>query len=691
MTQVAAWLVHSLIVSLVLTAAAGAWELSARWSGRPVRWAWLGALAGSVALPLLVRLVPAQAWPQVLPPALPTVLVLDPIVVGEVVEVAGTGGWSAGLVGLVVWAGLSALALLLVALLFVQLRLSRRGWQAAQLDGSTVFVTRNAGPAAVGIRRGIILVPAWALRLAPELRSLLLLHENEHIRAGDPRLLLGGLLLLSLMPWNPVLWLQLIRLRNAIELDCDARVLRTGISPRRYGALLLEVGRRRSGLAFVMATFAEPHMFLEQRIRRIARYPLERRPRRAAAFGILALALCATALSARDPLRPAAYVMPGVGTANDGVLPGPRTASNGAPPGALSGAGTAENGVLPGAGSTDAGAPGASMHSAIGRSLLDALLADVGGTGVVSAVVDTPPPPPPPSARPVDPRERAPLPSVPPPAPPPAPRPGEPVDARPTFTPMTVRPELRNVAEVRDALIAHYPPLLRDAGIGGTSVVWFFIDETGIVQRTQLSRSSGYDALDAAALSVASVMQFSPALNRDRVVAVWVEIPIVFTPSRSPDQQQRVDQMRERAGAPPATRTPPARAGTPPPARAGEAPPVRQPVPPAAQPPAPPARTPSPPGAGVARLVNSAEVSLELARSYPPLLRDAGIGGTAVVHVYVDERGRVQRMQLARTSGYEALDEAALKVAAIMRFEPPVVDGRPVAAWQEIPVVFTAR
>jgi TonB family protein len=677
MTQVAAWLVYSLIISLVLTAAAAAWELSARWSGRPVRWAWLGAAAGSVALPLLVRLVPAQAWPQVLPPALPTVLALEPIMVGEAVEVAGAAGLSAGVIGLVLWAGLSALALLLVALLFVQLRLSRSGWQPAELDGSTVFVTRNAGPAAVGIRRGIILVPAWVLQLAPELRSLLLLHENEHIRAGDPRLLLGGLLLLSLMPWNPVLWLQLIRLRNAIELDCDARVLHTGVSPRRYGALLLEVGRRRSGLALVMATFAEPHMFLEQRIRRIARYPLERRPRRAAAFGIMALALCATALSARDPLRPAAGVMPGIGAAENGALPGAGgnengvlQGSGGAENGVLPGSVGAENGVLQGAGGTDTRVPGAGPNGADatdGRSSLDALLADVGATGVASAVVDTPPPLPPP------------------PPPPPAPRPGEPVDARPTFTPMTVRPELQNTAEVRDALISHYPPLLRDAGIGGTPVVWFFIDETGVVQRTQLSRSSGYDALDAAALSVATTLRFAPAMNRDKPVAVWVEIPIVFTPTRAPDQQQRLDQMRERAGAPTAPR--PAT----PPARAAETPPVRQPVPPAAQPPAPPAQPPAPPAPGAARLVNSREVSLELARSYPPLLRDAGIGGTAVVYVYVDERGRVQRMQLARTSGYDALDEAALKVAAIMRFEPSVVDGRPVAAWQEVPVVFTAR
>jgi periplasmic protein TonB len=103
------------------------------------------------------------------------------------------------------------------------------------------------------------------------------------------------------------------------------------------------------------------------------------------------------------------------------------------------------------------------------------------------------------------------------------------ISRAPTFTPMTVRPELRNQGEVQRALVRNYPPLLRDAGIGGTPVVWFFIDENGRVLRTQLSRSSGYSALDEAAINVAQVMQFSPALNRDRRVQVWVEIPIVFT------------------------------------------------------------------------------------------------------------------------------------------------------------------
>lgn len=101
--------------------------------------------------------------------------------------------------------------------------------------------------------------------------------------------------------------------------------------------------------------------------------------------------------------------------------------------------------------------------------------------------------------------------------------------AAPTFTPMTVRPELRNASTVQAALVRNYPPLLRDAGIGGSPVVWFFIDEGGKVIKTQLSKSSGYTALDEAALKVADIMQFSPAFNRDKKVPVWVEIPVVFT------------------------------------------------------------------------------------------------------------------------------------------------------------------
>lgn len=98
----------------------------------------------------------------------------------------------------------------------------------------------------------------------------------------------------------------------------------------------------------------------------------------------------------------------------------------------------------------------------------------------------------------------------------------------PTFTPMTVRPGLRNQPVVRNAIAAHYPPLLRDVGIGGTVRVWVLIDETGAVQQAQISQGSGHDALDEAALRVAPIMEFTPAHNRDDPVRVWVVVPITF-------------------------------------------------------------------------------------------------------------------------------------------------------------------
>lgn len=98
----------------------------------------------------------------------------------------------------------------------------------------------------------------------------------------------------------------------------------------------------------------------------------------------------------------------------------------------------------------------------------------------------------------------------------------------PVFTPYTVAPELRNRDEVSRALEREYPSLLRDAGIGGRVVVWLFIDEEGAVQNTRVNEPSGHTSLDEAALRVANVMQFSPAMNRDKKVPVWVSLPITF-------------------------------------------------------------------------------------------------------------------------------------------------------------------
>lgn len=109
----------------------------------------------------------------------------------------------------------------------------------------------------------------------------------------------------------------------------------------------------------------------------------------------------------------------------------------------------------------------------------------------------------------------------------------EPADLRaaPTFTPFTDAPSILNRDEVVATMVREYPPLLRDAGIGGTVQIYFFIDEEGVVEQVRLDESSGHEALDTAALNVAGAYRFSPALDGGESVPVWVSFPITFQPS----------------------------------------------------------------------------------------------------------------------------------------------------------------
>jgi protein TonB len=104
----------------------------------------------------------------------------------------------------------------------------------------------------------------------------------------------------------------------------------------------------------------------------------------------------------------------------------------------------------------------------------------------------------------------------------------EDISAAPAFTPYTVAPLLLNRAEIAKVLERLYPVMLRDAGIGGTVLMWVFIDERGTVRNTRVKNSSELLPLDSAAIRVTQHMRFRPAQNRDVKVPVWVELPIVF-------------------------------------------------------------------------------------------------------------------------------------------------------------------
>ncbi len=204
----------------------------------------------------------------------------------------------------VLWVGASALILAGIAAGALVMRRRRGRWSAGRLAGVPVLVSAEVGPAVAGVVRPEIVVPRWTLGWAEPLQRLLVRHEAEHIRAGDPRLILAATVAAALVPWNPAAWWQLRRLRLAVEMDCDTRTLRGGADVATYGDLLLRVGALGSGVAFSAAAFAEPRSFLERRIRAMTSRPPRNRSTRAAAFAGLTLGVASAGYALPAPSAP---------------------------------------------------------------------------------------------------------------------------------------------------------------------------------------------------------------------------------------------------------------------------------------------------------------------------------------------------------------------------------------------------
>lgn len=187
----------------------------------------------------------------------------------------------------------------ILLLSYRRVRRSAATWTRSRLLGVDVFVSEAAGPAVVGLRPMEIVLPSWILTRPQHEQRLVLRHECEHVGAYDPALLVAACVAVVIMPWNPFLWYGLSRLRLAVEIDCDQRVLRSGIATNQYGMLLLDLSSHPSALASLPAlSYSASH--LERRLiamtARPSRFPIARRVSGGAAAAILLLAACESRL-----------------------------------------------------------------------------------------------------------------------------------------------------------------------------------------------------------------------------------------------------------------------------------------------------------------------------------------------------------------------------------------------------------
>jgi beta-lactamase regulating signal transducer with metallopeptidase domain len=275
------WMFYAIVVSLMMGLAALALERSAQIRRRPARWLWGACMVASLAIPFIPSRVSVQipeatqadrtTSSEILTPPQTTAVETSRFTLPTI----GTDQTplSNGVSTLLDWTWrMASMALALVILASAaHLSWRRRRWDRGHMAATAVYISKDCGPAVVGFLRPHIVVPRWLTKSSPTEQELVIAHERSHLGAYDTQLLTIAVCLLACMPWNPMLWWQLRRLRLAIEIDCDARVLSLGHPVARYSETLIAIGERQSTTyAMTMAGYGSKS-FLEQRIHNMLR------------------------------------------------------------------------------------------------------------------------------------------------------------------------------------------------------------------------------------------------------------------------------------------------------------------------------------------------------------------------------------------------------------------------------------
>jgi hypothetical protein len=267
--MIAAFMLHALLVGVLCALAAWATERGLDALRAPRRFAWILGMLATVLIPLFPLFADVDAAavagpaplgvtgaPGVTPATYFTWVQLPPVTPRPSLDLLLA--WS--------WSGMSTL--LLTAYVVMAGRLARRARRWSRYAGSPdqVLVSVDTGPAVFGLLRPRIVVPRWFEAAPGSTQDLVLAHERQHLVARDPQLLAAALLVAALFPWNLALLWQLRRLRFAMEVDCDARVLAGIEDPTEYGEALLFVGRRVHARPLAAIALIERHSQLVRRI-----------------------------------------------------------------------------------------------------------------------------------------------------------------------------------------------------------------------------------------------------------------------------------------------------------------------------------------------------------------------------------------------------------------------------------------
>jgi protein TonB len=99
---------------------------------------------------------------------------------------------------------------------------------------------------------------------------------------------------------------------------------------------------------------------------------------------------------------------------------------------------------------------------------------------------------------------------------------------------------------------------------------------------------------------------------------------------------------------------------------------------------------PPPPPRAIVPGTNMKQISQpDISDYYPESSRRAGEEGRTMVKVCVNAAGKIESAEIQTTSGFPALDQAAVKLAKASRFKPATQEGKPISTCAPLPVKFS--
>ncbi|MES2672821.1 MAG: M56 family metallopeptidase [Pseudomonadota bacterium] len=303
------WIIYVISVSLLLGSAALAAERRAQLRAKNTRWYWIAAIIASLLIPTVIASVSvalpnifnSQSAQKVIVLREATSSYLSPFLWVSESGFLPSEHHNFDAIISQLWLSLSTFLLAALTFSGAHLLWRKRRWNKSTLLNTPVLMTDDIGPAVVGLINPQIVIPQWVIDLPTTQQQAILDHEQSHLDVGDPLLLTIAICLLVFMPWNIPLWWQLHRLRGAIEVDCDARVLSKGQSVTNYGETLIAVAQRQSRYIGAVAGMSESQSFLEKRIKIMITKPAKLWGLSAIALGLVSIGLVAVAAQVSPP------------------------------------------------------------------------------------------------------------------------------------------------------------------------------------------------------------------------------------------------------------------------------------------------------------------------------------------------------------------------------------------------------